>query len=151
MKVYKVVLGLLAIYSIVFVVCCIGSPIASHFGWYEIANKMHLFLLPACHHKPEKCFWLLGYPMYLCCRCFGFYLAFMIYGFIYLFKEIKLSKLILFIIFLGFSIDLSINYFAKITTWNITRFISGICLAILVVHFIKYLFSKERGSYEKSY
>jgi len=31
----------------------------------------HLTCTPFCHQLPERCFWLAGYPMPLCARCFG--------------------------------------------------------------------------------
>lgn len=114
----------------------LSSPIFAHFGIYEIADQINSILFSACHHKPDKCFWIFEYPMPLCCRCFGFYLSFFIYGIISAIKSIKIPLVYLILVFLGFSIDFIINYLFKITTWNITRFISGACLAVLLIHLI---------------
>lgn len=146
----RIIILLLSIYSTFFVICAILAPISAHFHFYELSAKCTELLMFSCHQKPDKSFWIFGYPMALCCRCFGFYLGFSISGFYYFIKHPKINWKILSVIFVIAVTDLAINYIFKITTWNISRFMSGICLSILAIYIIKYLTGFERRKDEKS-
>mgnify|MGYP002624165783 CR=1 FL=1 len=130
------ILFLIICYSMFFVICALGVPIFAHFQNYNLSAKLQILLFSACHQNPERSFWLLGYPLGLCCRCLGVYIG-CIAGFF-----IKFSKFILCLIGLSL-IDIVLNVIA-IDTGNVTRFFAGIFTGIAIIQFIKYILKGKK-------
>jgi len=59
-----------------------GLPIVQ-----KIAAFAYFFYQPICHQMPDRSFWLEGFTLAVCVRCFSFYLGGFLITLIYLFKE----------------------------------------------------------------
>jgi len=53
----------------------------------KIAAFMYFFYRPVCHQLAERSFWLDGFTLAVCIRCFGFYLGGLFISLIHLFKN----------------------------------------------------------------
>lgn len=96
----------------------------------------------SCHQQPDRSFWLLGYPIALCCRCYGFYLAVIISSIFALLNKLKINFKIFIILLIICMIDIIINYGLgmRINTGNITRFIIGNIMGMLFIKILCYIF-----------
>ncbi len=65
---------------------------------YDLSAKLTSLFIYSCHQQPDRSFWLLGYPIALCCRCLGFYLGVAISTIVALIGKFNL-KLRYFVIF----------------------------------------------------
>lgn len=146
-KIEKIVIFLFVSYSVFFFLGAVLSPIMAHFEKFELSAKLTAMFMFSCHQQPDRSFWLLGYPVALCCRCLGFYLGVITSGIFELFDKLNI-KLKLFLILFAISlIDIFINYGLGIrvhNTGNITRFIVGIIMGLLFVVILQYLLKGKR-------
>jgi uncharacterized membrane protein len=44
-------------------------------GAGRAAPFLYSIFAPVCHQRPERCFYLFGFPLAVCARCFGIYLG----------------------------------------------------------------------------
>ena len=89
----------------------------------------------------------MGYPVALCCRCYGIYLATMIASIFAIFNKLKINKYLIIILVLISAIDLYINYGIGIrthNTGNITRFIVGIIMGLLITLGVNGIFKYKK-------
>ena len=89
----------------------------------------------------------MGYPVALCCRCYGVYLTTMIASIFAIFNKLKINKYLIIILVLISAIDLYINYGMGIrvhNTGNITRFIVGIIMGLLITLGINGIFKYKK-------
>lgn len=107
----------------------------AHFQLFEISAKLTATYMFSCHQQPDRCFWLLGYPIALCCRCYGVYLSTAVSSVLAVYNRLNISRRTLLTMFIISAIDIYINYgMGKLNnTGNITRFIAGILLGIVIV------------------
>lgn len=127
----KILLGLLFLYSLFFVSGSILAPICAHFGLYEISAKLTSLYMYSCHQQPTKSFWILGYPMALCARCFGVYLGTCTGCIKEIFFENKIFWKINLLLFVIALVDLFINYILKFNTGLLPRFFSGMFIGMI--------------------
>ena len=137
---YYIFIFILSIYSLFFIIGSALAPILAHYGYYYISAKVHFTYMGVCHQNPTLCFWVLGYPMSLCCRCFGTYIG-CFSGCVLAYKK-KLNNYGL-LLLIPALLDIYINNFFKFNTGKQIRFISGICLGIALISILQYSF-KER-------
>lgn len=133
-----IIIVLICLYSLFFLVGAVFAPILAYLGQYEVSGKIYSIFLYACHHRPERTFWLLGYPMTICARCFGFYLGCILASFLKLKPAIYLFLLVFFVI------DIILNFIFNINTGNIMRFLAGISLAFVFINLFRLLLFKEK-------
>jgi len=96
----------------------------------------------SCHQQPDRSFWLLGYPVALCCRCLGFYCGVVISGIVAIFDKLKINLKWFIGLALLCAVDIYINYGLGIrvhNTGNITRFIVGVVMGLLFVVILQVL------------
>src|SRR5574344_2644406 len=74
-KIEKNILILFCVYSLFFFLGSSLAPIMAHFHQYNISAYLSSLYINSCHQQPDRSFWILGYPIALCCRCYGFYLG----------------------------------------------------------------------------
>ncbi len=146
-KISNVIIIIIGTYSLFFVTNAILPPILANFGYYDLSGKITFWLSGACHQKPTHTFWLLGFPLALCCRCFGFYIGCVVSSIFVLLKNIKINKFIILVTSYGI-IDLFINYVLSINTGRYSKFISGICLGIIFIIITKYILKEEEEEEE---
>ena len=141
----KIVLIFFCAYSAFFFVGGILAPILAHFKYYDLSATFTSLYVYSCHQQPDRCFWILGYPMALCCRCLGFYIGVFITGFVAIFDKLHMNLKTFIILLLITIIDIVINYGLGIrhNTGNITRFIIGLIMGLLFVVFISHLFKRQ--------
>lgn len=140
----KIVTVFFLLYSLFFVIGSTLSPIFAHLKLYEYSSILTGLYMNACHQQPDRSFWLLGYPVALCCRCYGFYTGVAFSALIILLNKFRLNiKMFSFLLILVV-IDVIINIVFKISTGNIIRFFVGIMMGILFISVINYLFDYKK-------
>lgn len=143
----KVLLLAFCLYSGFFFIGSTLAPILAHFQVYELSAKLTAIYMFSCHQDPSRSFWLLGYPIALCCRCYGTYLGSVIFSIFALCDKLKINLKIYVILLLICLVDIFINYGMGIrahNTGNIIRFIIGIIMGLLITTTINYILTTER-------
>ena len=131
-KIRDIFLILFNLYSLFFVMGSIASPIFAHFGFYNISAKLFFLYFGACHQQPHLSFWILGYPVALCCRCLGFYIGVFVSCLIYLCSKKTISCKVFVLLFVFSLIDLACNYLFEINTGKILRLFAGMSMGIIL-------------------
>ncbi len=144
-KVKNIVLITFCIYSLFFVLGSFLAPVMAHIKQYDFSAILTSTYMFSCHQRPERCFWILGYPVALCARCLGFYLGVSLSAFLVFSKEWSISYKIFWILFVISIADILANSIFKINTFNATRFAVGIVMGILFVNLICYGFNLKKG------
>ena len=134
----------LCLYSLFFVFGITLSPIMAHFHNYDLSGKLTSLYMFSCHQRPERSFWILGYPVALCCRCLGVYIGVVISSIAAILEKfhIKLTYILVFLFVT--TLDITLNYFLKITTSNIQKFLIGMIIGYLLVTFIYFIFHLKK-------
>lgn len=148
-KLEKFILLIFCIYSLFFFIGSTLAPAMAHFHQYNLSGKLTALYMYSCHQQPDRSFWFLGYPIALCCRCYGFYLGVAISTLIAILSKLNIHfKVGLFLLIIS-SIDVILNYIFKINTGNIPRFIIGIVMGFLFTVILCYImkFIKEKIAY----
>ena len=73
----------------------------------------------------------MGYPIALCCRCYGFYWGVTVSAIFAFINRLNIPVIILYIISLFVAADIFINYVLKHSTGLYLRFIAGLLMGIL--------------------
>jgi len=142
-----ILLILFSLYSAYFFIGSTLAPILAHYQHYDLSAKLTSLFIYSCHQQPDRSFWLMGYPVALCCRCYGVYLATMIASIFAIFNKLKINKYLIIILVLISAIDLYINYGMGIrthNTGNIVRFIVGIIMGLLITLGINGIFKYKK-------
>jgi uncharacterized membrane protein len=145
-KIRIFVLILFCLYSAFFFIGSILAPIMAHFQQYEISAHLTTLYMFSCHQQPDRSFWILGYPVSLCCRCLGFYLGVIIFGTISIFNKLKINLKTFLILLIITITDIYINYGMGIrihNTGNITRFFVGLIMGLLFVIVLNFLLIRK--------
>lgn len=69
----KILLLLLLIYTLFFIVCGVIAPVFAVTNHYYSADVIYLLMHRSCPQEALRCFWIFGYQMAICARCFGAY------------------------------------------------------------------------------
>lgn len=95
-----------------------------------------------CHQIPERSFFVFGYQMPICARCFGLMIGEML-GAICAFV-INLPTYICLLLMMPMAVDGIVQYKTEYVSTNIRRFITGalfgFCFIYLIVHFVYRIF-----------
>ena len=145
-KIRKIIISLFCLYSAFFFIGSTLAPILAHFKYYDSSAMLTSLYVYSCHQEPDRCFWILGYPVALCCRCLGFYIGVFITGLIDIFDKLNINLKTFIILLLITVIDIVINYgfgIRHFNTGNITRFIVGLIMGLLFIVFISHLFRRQ--------
>ena len=104
----------------------------------RVATFMYFFYKPVCHQIPGRSFWLDGYTLAVCIRCFGFYMGGFFVTFRYLFKKnIYLWKTSIYILFVAPAlIDFVSEKFNLYTNMTGLRLFTGLLLGIAIFHLL---------------
>lgn len=146
-RVRIIFLILFSVYSAYFFIGSTLAPILAHYKYYDLSAQITSLYIYSCHQQPDRSFWLLGYPVALCCRCYGVYLATMVSSILAIYNKLKINKYTILLLILITIVDLYINYGIGIrahNTGNITRFIVGIVMGILIIVGINGIFNMKR-------
>ena len=137
------------LYAIYFLVGAVSAPLLAYNHHLEAADYFYSVLSAACQQQPSRTFWIAGYPMAICSRCFGVYFGFVLMTFWWAKGNLKPNKSLFFCL-LSFGIG---EKFAEWFIWeanNGIRFASGIFLGcsiligvVLIIQFIWRLLSKH--------
>lgn len=140
----KIVTVLFLIYSLFFVIGSTLSPVFAHLKLYEYSSIFTGLYMNVCHQQPDRSFWILGYPVALCCRCYGFYLGVVLSAIASLLNKFRLKIKIFALLFSLITLDIIFNVILKVSTGNIIRFIVGIMIGIVFISVINYLFDYKK-------
>lgn len=85
----------------------------------------------------------MGYPMALCCRCYGFYLGTAISSISAITNKLNITTKVFIFMLIICIIDITINllFQGQLNTGNITRFVIGILMGIIFVHILNSSFN----------
>ena len=150
-KIRYIVLTFFCIYSIFFFLGGTLAPLMAKLGYYDFSSELYFIYFHSCHQQPDRSFWLVGYPVALCCRCYGFYLGVIIFSILALFNKLKINLKVFSILAMISLIDIYINYGLgmRLNTGNYTRFFVGIVMGLLFTTVICYILKIEwRKKYE---
>ncbi len=139
----NILIVLLALYSAFFLIGAVLVPVLSYTANYSLSANLNSILSNACHQNPERTFWLMGYPMALCARCFGVYLSVCISCLLLLADKFSINFKIFIILAIICSTDILLNLF-NINTGNITRFFIGLLIGILITKFFNYIITRRK-------
>lgn len=106
--------------------------------WQKIAAFMYFFYQPVCHQLADRSFFLDGFTMTVCVRCFCFYLGGLLITSISLFRDkVKMWKLLTYGIFTAPAIlDFVLEKFDLYSNITGLRFITGIMLGLAIFHLL---------------
>lgn len=145
----RIVLVFFCLYSMFFLIGSISAPIMAHLQHYELSAKLTSMFMFSCHQRPDRSFWILGYPVALCCRCLGFYLGVVCSTLLALFEKFKMDIKLFVILFLIAIVDITSNFVFNYNTGNIIRFTIGIIMGFLFTTITCYMFNyKKEKNYE---
>ena len=150
-KIRYIVLTFFCIYSIFFFLGGTLAPLMAKCGYYDFSSELYFIYFHSCHQQPDRSFWFVGYPVALCCRCYGFYLGVIIFSILALFNKLKINLKVFSILAMISLIDIYINYGLgmRLNTGNYTRFFVGIVMGLLFTTLICYILKLEwRKKYE---
>jgi len=141
-KIYKIVLTIFCLYALFFLLSSIAVPILAHFECYELSAALDSFFMKACHRRPERVFWILGYPMSICARCIGFYAGVFISSFVCIFAKPKLSRDMLIVLISFILAEFLFNYFyiPAFEAAKSLRLIAGVALGVVFIRALSYFF-----------
>jgi len=74
----KIFFTIIGLYSLFFIVGGVITPVFAHFHKYEIADTLYHIFYKSCMQEALRSFWIMGYQMAICARCFGAYIGFLI-------------------------------------------------------------------------
>lgn len=142
----KSLLIFLCLYSLFFVVGSVLAPIMAFCRHFELSALLTSTYMFSCHQQPDRSFWLLGYPIALCCRCLGVYFSTAVSAVLAFYNRLNISRRAFLIMFIISLADIFINYGMgkHNNTGNITRFIIGILMGILIVSALNHIFKLKR-------
>ena len=69
----KIVVSIISV-LVLWLIGIIITPILTAKGW-SLGQFMYFFYKPVCHQLSDRSFWLDGFTLAVCIRCFGFYLG----------------------------------------------------------------------------
>ncbi len=127
---------LLFLYSSFFVFGSTLAPFMAHIEKYDLSAHLTFLYIYSCHQQPDRSFWIFNYPIAICARCYGVYMATMIGSIFACFEKLKINNKIIFVLILVSCMDLLINLgmgFRAFNTGNITRFIVGVFIGIIII------------------
>src|SRR5574344_35209 len=130
-KFEKFILFIFCFYSLFFLIGSTLSPIFAHIHQYNLSAKFTELYMNSCHQQPDRSFWIFGYPIAICCRCYGFYFGVSVSTILAFFNKLNINSKILFLLLIISISDIIFNVIIKFNTGNITRFCVGIFMGIL--------------------
>lgn len=143
MKYLKViVVGLFGLYSLFFIAGSCLAPVMAGLGNYELSAKLTSLYMYSCHQRPDRGFWILGYPVALCCRCLGFYAGVFLSSIVLIMNKFKIHPVVLVIFILFVIADVLLNFVCNINTGNYVRFFAGIFMGILFIVILNVMFGR---------
>lgn len=142
-----VILIVFCLYSAFFVIGSSLAPLFAHFGLYEPSAILTSTYMYSCHQQPTRSFWFLGYPVAICCRCYGFYIGVCITSIVAIFCRFNMKFKTLLLLVVICMADICINCIFSTNTGNYTRFIIGILMGIIFVRLLYYIFEIKKGEY----
>lgn len=122
----NVVKYILILCTIFIIIAGVLAPILASVKEFVIADKFYHLLAHSCHQQPLRSFWIAGYPMAFCARCFGIYIGALV-ALITPKKElINLRIMIALSILVIGMFELLLEIFAGLQGSNIIRLLSGL-------------------------
>jgi uncharacterized membrane protein len=102
----------------------------------KIAAFAYFFYQPVCHQMPDRSFWLVGFTLAVCVRCFSFYLGGFLISLFYLLKDrIQMWSFSIYILLVVPAvIDFLLEKLGFYTNAIDLRIITGLLLGLAIFH-----------------
>ena len=136
----RVWIGLLLV-TLLWVLCIVLAPFLAANSNEAIAQPIYNFFSYICHQKPERSFYMAGYPFAVCSRCFGVYFGILLGLIVYpLWRNIdSIEPLPRFWLFLSL-VPIGIDWLLGVTgIWDnnhVSRLITGLILGFACATYI---------------
>lgn len=106
--------------------------------WQKMASFMYFFYQPVCHQLADRSFFLDGFTMTVCVRCFCFYLGGLLLSGIYLFKNnIQMWKLSNYgLLITPAVLDFLLEKFYLYSNITGLRLLTGLLLGLAIFHLL---------------
>ncbi len=121
------------------------APIFKYYNYDFLSNLLYYLYSHVCHQMPERSYFILGYKMAVCARCFGIYTGFLLGYILYPiikglnnFKIPNKKYLILSLIPIG--LDGGTQLLGLRESFNTLRFITGFIFGFTIVFYIVPIF-----------
>lgn len=136
-------------YSFFFIVGGISAPVFAHFKLFSQADSIYLLFHKSCHQDALRCFWIFGYQMAICARCFGAYVGVALFLISHL-LNFRSNKFILWMVaFFAFG-EILLEMMNILESNNYARLFAGICLGIFfAIVLTKFLYNKNKLNDER--
>ncbi|CAB3289280.1 conserved membrane protein of unknown function [Methanocaldococcus lauensis] len=152
---WKLIKNIYALITFSFIIFYIGiflAPYTAYLGenskiFRLISIYLYTIYSPICHQLPQRSYFIFGYKMAVCARCFGIYTGFLagmiIYPFVKKLNDFKLPhKKYLIISLIPMVIDGTTQLIGLRESFNELRFITGFIAGFVVVYYILPIFLK---------
>lgn len=115
------------------------APYAASRGG-RVAPLLYSLFAPVCHQRPERCFFLFGFPLAVCARCWGIYLGILAgLGLHFIRRGFSIPRPpslgALALVSLPIGIDTAGNFLHFWKTGNEARFLTGIFWGMILPFF----------------
>jgi uncharacterized membrane protein len=130
------VLGALSFLSLI-----IDAPVAVAENHSSTAGIIYAAFSKICHQRPERSFYLVGYPLAVCSRCTGLYVGFALALVTYpLVRSLRTTtapdRKWLFLAAAPLGIDVTLNFFGIWENTHSSRFLTGLLLGAVAAFYV---------------
>lgn len=133
----------LIIYTSFLIICGFLAPILAAYKQFYFADIIYLLMHKSCTQDALRCFWILGYPMAICARCFGAYCG-VIISILFWLKENNFNKKIYFALMLMAFGEILLEFLKIYKGNNYIRYFAGAALGGFIITSLYYLFEYKR-------
>jgi uncharacterized membrane protein len=126
---------------LVWILFIIAPPFLTTNGFESLATQIYNFFSYICHQKPERSFYVLGYQIAVCSRCFGVYFGLVAGIATYpLWRKVEevepLPRFWLFLSLIPIGIDWALGVFGLWENTFASRFLTGLILGFACAVFV---------------
>ena len=112
------------------------APYSAHKGHSNFSHQLYHAFSSLCHQRPERTFFLWGYPLAVCARCTFFYIGFLVGMILY---PLRFEKAISFKIVVVFGIPVIVDGISQLLfreSTNELRALTGFLLGIILPFYV---------------
>jgi uncharacterized membrane protein len=133
--------SLLALGTLLFLCLIIGAPVAAAENHGSTAGVIYAAFSKICHQRPERSFFIMGYPLAVCSRCTGLYVGFSLALITYpLVRSLQTvtapDRKWLFLAAVPMALDFTLTFTGIWENTHSSRFLTGLLLGSVAVFYV---------------